>query len=91
MVKGTTKSGFEYHLDPAAFTDAEFLEDFVAIRDGNDQFAFFHFLVKLLGAEQKKALYDHVRTEDGKVPVPALTAEVAEMMTALGEAAETKN
>ena len=35
----------------------------------------------LLGAEQKKALYDHVRTEDGLVPTEKVMAELTQIMT----------
>ena len=90
MVKGETKSGFAYSLDPGVFTDAEFLEDFVAVRDG-DELRFFQLIEKMLGKAQKKALYDHVRTEDGRVPIPALTADFTEMIEALAANAQTKN
>jgi hypothetical protein len=90
MVKGETKSGFAYSLDPGAFTDAEFLEDFVAVRDG-DELCFFQLIEKMLGKAQKKALYEHLRDENGKVPVSALTAEFTEMIEALAANAQTKN
>ena len=35
----------------------------------------------LLGAEQKKALYDHVRTEDGLVPTEKVMTELTQIMT----------
>ena len=89
MVKGKTKTGFEYKVDKNMLNDAEFLESFCAIRKG-DNTEIFALIGKMLGKDQKKALYDHVRTEDGQVPLDALTDEVVEIFAALGEDDETK-
>lgn len=35
----------------------------------------------LLGAGQKKALYDHLRTKAGNVPVAAVSAAVREILS----------
>lgn len=89
MVKGKTKSGFKYEIDKAMLNDAEFLESFCAIRKG-DNTEIFAMIEKLLGKDQKKALYDHVRTESGQVPLNVLTDEIVEIFGALGENNETK-
>ena len=89
MVKGKTKSGFKYEVDKAMLNDAEFLESFCAISKG-DNTEIFTLIEKMLGKEQKKALYEHVRTESGQVPLDKLTDEVVEIFAALGENDETK-
>jgi hypothetical protein len=48
-------------------------------------------LIKMiLGDEQKKALYDHVRGEDGRVSVTAVADEIVEIFGILSATEETK-
>ena len=82
MVKGTTKSGFRFEVDPDAMNDME-LVDVLADDTMDEAFRMSHVLKKLLPGNQRKALYDHVR-KDGRVPVDAVVAEVGEIFTALG-------
>lgn len=91
MVEGTTKSGFVFAVDPDVFGDAEFLEDFVELRDGTDGLRFFRILDRMLGKDQKKRLYDHVRNDGGKVTVNALAPEFSDIIVALSENAQSKN
>ena len=87
MIKGKTKSGFEFEINENAGDDME-LVDAMADCLGTDQMKQFtglsKVLTKLLG-DNKKALYDHVRTEDGRVPTKAVEDEVAEMFNAIGD------
>lgn len=91
MVEGTTNSGFEFVIDGDALTDAEFLEDFVELRDGTDSLRLFRIIERMLGKDQKKKLYDHVRNDAGKVTVTALAAEFSDLIVALANNAQTKN
>lgn len=77
-----TKSGFECEIDEKALDDAELLDLLVDIDDG-DVMQFPRVVKKLLGNENKKALYDHLRTEDGRVPNEPLSAELGEIFRAL--------
>lgn len=90
MIKGKTKSGFEFEVDKEAFSDAEFIESFHTMRT-SDEMEVFHLVEIVLGKDQKKRLYDHVRNEKGRVPTSALTDELNDIFTALSEANETKN
>lgn len=90
IIKGKTKSGFSFKMDSALFEDAEFLELFAEMHSG-DSLAVFGFIKKVLGKEQKEALYEHCRDKKGIVPVTALTDEVVEMLEQLAAANETKN
>lgn len=84
MVKGTTKSGFRFEVDPNAMNDME-LVDVLADDTLDEAFRMSHVLKKLLPGNQRKALYDHVR-KDGRVPVDAVVAEVEEIFNAMGNA-----
>lgn len=87
MLKGETKSGFKFQIDEAIADDLELLEDIA--RADKDVSVFPSVLEKILGAEQKKALYDHLRDENGRVSTKAAVEEFTEIMNIAGE--ETKN
>lgn len=82
---GTTKSGFAYHLNRQALDNMELIDALADSADGNT-LAVSRVCRLLLGSEQRKALYDHVRTEDGRVPTEEISAEIIEMFGALGAA-----
>ncbi len=90
IVKGKTKSGFTFETDSVLLHDVEFLERFAASQKGSG-LETFELIEQVLGAEQKAALYDHIRNEDGRVIVEDLTAELTDIFDVLGEAEETKN
>lgn len=90
LVKGKTSSGFKYEVNPAMIHNAEFLELFADVQNGNSMQS-FALMEMALGKEQKKALYEHLRNDEGMVPVEDLTQEIAEIFEKLGEDDETKN
>lgn len=90
LVKGKTSSGFEYSISKKMLQNVEFLELFAAVQ-GGDSLKSYAMIEVALGKEQKKALYDHVRDEDGFVMADALSGELTEIFEELGENAETKN
>lgn len=77
-MKGKTKSGFAYTLRDGFADDMELLELLVELDDGNAS-VIPKVLTRLLGEDQKKKLYDHCRTEDGRVPMSAVSDEVAQI------------
>lgn len=77
-MKGTTSTGFNYEFDETLFEDLEFIELLAEADENGMQFP--KFLVRLLGDEQKKKLYDHVRSESGRVSILDVKREVVEMM-----------
>lgn len=88
MVRGKTKSGFKFEYDEANLNDMEFLDALVEAESGDDSASLRSYslmVVKLLGKEQRKKLYDHVRTDAGIVPVDLVEQELTEMMAAAEE------
>ena len=87
MVKGTTESGFSFEIDENCFDDMELLDKLISADAGN-YMALTSVLSAILGDDQKKELYEHVRTKEGRVPITAVTAEVQEIFQAAGKAAK---
>lgn len=90
IVRGKTKSGFEFEVKKAMLNNAEFLELFAEVQNG-DSMKVFGLVELALGKDQKARLYDHIRDEDGIVPVDALSTEAAEIFEALGSDNDVKN
>ena len=53
------------------------------------RYFFPKLLNMVLGEEQKKRLYDHLRTEDGRVPTQAIGDAMEEIFAAAGD--QSKN
>ena len=90
MIKGKTKSGFVFEIDEEAKDDMELLEGLIQIDQG-DLRSIPNVLVMLLGEEQKKALYDHCRGEDGVVPLDRVAEEMKDIFEAFSEDPNGKN
>ncbi len=85
---GTTSTGFEYEITDEAMNDAELLDALIEADDG-DATSMVRAIGKLLGPEQKKKLYEHVRNETGRVPLVgarSVASEITEIMS--GDAAK---
>lgn len=77
MLKGKTKSGFEFEVQDDALNNYELIE---VLADVDTNPLLLPKLVKmLLGNEQKAKLTDHVRTETGTVPLDKISAEIMEI------------
>lgn len=83
----TTDSGFECVIEDEALKDAEMFEDLVALQQG-DVPALMSLFRRLLGEEQKKALYEHCRNSRGRVLYTTLAAE---MMSIFEQTKKAKN
>lgn len=81
MITGKTVSGFEFSLNENVLDNMELLELMVEVQNGNPA-ALIPSLTMILGNDQRKDLYDHLRTEDGRVPVAAAAAAFAEIVKA---------
>ena len=81
MIKGTTESGFEFVVSDTIGDDFEFLE-LVAEAESNT-LLIGRIIERLLGKEQKKALMEHLRGEDGIVHTTSMVDAFAEIMKAI--------
>lgn len=84
MINGKTKSGFAFSVDENAMNDME-LVDVLADKETDDAFRMSYILKRLLPADQRKKLYDHVRRDTGRVPVDAVVAEIEDIFAAMGD------
>lgn len=90
-LKGTTATGFSFEIDEEARDDMEILERLVDMSRG-DITAAPDVLMSLLGEEQKKALYDHCRGKNGRVPSKKVIEELRNIFdTVKEEESDTKN
>ena len=90
MIKGTTTSGFDFAFDENTLNNMEFVD---ALAEVDENPLLISKVVKMMfDPEQKKRLYNHIRTEDGRVPVEALGDEMREIFSVASEnSAEIKN
>lgn len=78
-MKGVTKSGFAFELSDEAFNDYEILEQLRAV-DKGDLTAIVDVVDTLFSKEQKNALKEHLRDENGRVGMKEMIQEVAEIL-----------
>ncbi len=77
--KGRTKSGFEFEIDRSVI-DMELLDELADMQENPALTG--RVLARLLGKEQKRALYDHIRDENGHVPIDKAAAELVDIFKA---------
>lgn len=82
--KGTLKNGFKFAINEDVLDDVELMEDMAAAQ-GEDPLRVVQVIKKVLGEEQKEKLYNHVRTEDGRVPTSVVSECLTEMFELIGE------
>lgn len=87
-VTGKLENGFEYEIDDAVLDDMEMV-DALSEAQSTNPLALSTVISKLLGNEQKKALYDAVRREDGTVPIEDITQSIVTIFQSIGD--EGKN
>ena len=87
MTKGTTKSGFEFEIDSNVLDNMELVDALAEASEDATQIS--KAIRMILGDEQRKKLYEHVRNEDGVVSVTAISDELLDMFDIIGE--EAKN
>ena len=66
MITGKITNGFEFEVEEDLMDDYEFLETLCEIDNGNASLI-PAVATRLLGVEQKKALMEHIRGENGRV------------------------
>lgn len=77
-IEGKTTTGFDYKIEVKRLNDMELLEVFAEL--DTNPVALPRALEMLFGTEGKKALYDHVRTKTGEVPIDSIEKELSEIL-----------
>ena len=88
MIKGITSTGFAYEYDETRLDDMRFVDVLAVVVDPEapkfDKIAgASQLLTMLLGADMKKALYEHIgKNYEGRVPRADLQQALEEIMQA---------
>lgn len=78
LITGKTKSGFKYQIQKERVENYEFME--VVGEAESNPLLVPKVITMLLGKEQVNVLKDHLRTEDGFVPIEKMIEEFKEVM-----------
>lgn len=84
MLKGTTESGFAFEIDEKNLDNMELLDALVELQD-DDPMTLSSVCKLLLGESLRKKLYEHVRAEDGRVPIQKVGKELENIMKECGQ------
>lgn len=90
MIIKLEKAKLDFEVNPLILHDMELLEMVGEVMDGQTQYV-PKTLEKILGKEQKKDLYNHVRNKDGLVLLEDMEPIITELFEALNTSIETKN
>lgn len=82
-MKGKTSTGFEFDIEDERLDDMELVDIMAEIEE--NPLLMPKLCKMLLGEEQKKRLYDHLRSEDGRVPIEATTNAIQEIFNSPGD------
>lgn len=88
MITGKTKSGFAFSVEKETADDMELIDALAEMEDGNP-LAVSRVCKRILGEEQRKRLYDHLRTSEGRVPAEEVANAILDIFSAFGQ--EGKN
>ena len=86
MIQVKTKSGFECELQDNVLNNMELVDAIAELDERGSLFALSKLCILLLGEAQRRRLYDHLRTEDGRVPNSDVEREVVEILRGCGKA-----
>jgi len=84
MIRGKLESGFEYEVAEEVRDNMELLDAIVEAEE--NPLAVSKVVKLLLGENQRRKLYDHLRTDKGNVPILAVSNAVAEIFRGSGQA-----
>ncbi len=80
------ESGFEADIDESIKDNMELVDVLAEVEDGSTPaaFAMSRLCNIVLGKQQKKALYDHLREENGVVPTGKVEKALTEIFKKIG-------
>ena len=77
----TTESGYTVSVDEEKLDDMRFVDALAELQDNG--LALPRVMDMVFTEEDKQRLYDHVRTDDGRVLIEKTTSELCEVLRAL--------
>ena len=83
VITGKTKTGFEYEIDKKILNDYELLEEIDNI--GRNPVIIIRLLKRLLKEEQLEKLKEHIRNEEGIVPLDKMEKELTDIFDGINE------
>lgn len=83
VITGKTKTGFEYEIDKKILNDYELLEEIDNI--GKNPLIIIKLLKRLLKEEQLEKLKEHIRNEEGIVPIDKMEKELEDIFNGINE------
>ena len=83
VITGKTKTGFEYEIDKKILNDYELLEEIDNI--GKNPLIIIRLLKRLLKEEQLEKLKEHIRNEEGIVPIDKMEKELTDIFDGINE------
>lgn len=84
MIEGKTTNGFAFSIPDDAIDNMELVDALADADESGSPLAISRVLLLMIGREQRKKLYDHLRAEDGRVPVEAVGTAMKDMLSAMG-------
>lgn len=84
MIEVKTKKGFVVTVNEAILDDMELLDDLTMV--DSDASYLPKIITRMLGVEQKKALYDYYRSDDGVVHTTVIMDVLSEIFDLIPEA-----
>lgn len=82
-MKGKTSKGFGYEIKEETLDNMELVECMAEVDE--NPLLFPKVCKMILGEEQKKALYDFYRTDDGRVPIDDISNAIQEIFESSDE------
>lgn len=83
MIKGKTKSGFEFEINEEKLNDYRFLKEVARVEDNPLRFPFL--LEKMLSEEQEEELMNHLEDDEGRVDPQKVMEEVKDIFQSTNE------
>lgn len=83
VITGKTKTGFEYNIDKKILNDYELLEEIDNL--GKNPVIIIKLLRRLLQEEQLEKLKEHIRNEEGMVPIDKMEKELEDIFNGINE------
>ena len=77
----TTESGYTVSVEEEKLDDMRFVDALAELQDNG--LALPRVMDMVFTEEDKQRLYDHVRADDGRVPIEKTTSEFCEVLRAL--------